>query len=83
MSIHNVPGSLYDAATRVAYVHAVVGSLLESLPCGETLRHPELALMAVNRIGDLAGAADDLLKLLKADVEQVEVELKRRPCGGA
>lgn len=77
MNLNQIPGSYYDASARVAYVEAIVGSLLESLPCGASLQHPELALMAVNRIGDLAGAADDVIKRLRVDIEQLEVDLKR------
>lgn len=68
------PGAWYDLAGRVSHARAVATCLGEVMPaCVEDTR----MLIAINRLGDLAGAIEDILTLAVADIEELERQLSQ------
>lgn len=66
------PGAWYDLSGRVSHARAVSACLGEMLP-GRV--DDQRTLIAINRIGDLAGAIEDILALAEADIEELERQL--------
>lgn len=59
------PGAWYDLSSRVAQARAVAGCIGMALECRDS----------ADRVGNLAGAVEDLLGLAEADVRKLELEL--------
>lgn len=64
-----IPGAWYDLSGRISAASAVASCALESLPVGSN------AYEAINHVGKLIGAVQDLLMLAEKDVEEMERQL--------
>lgn len=69
-----IPGAWYDLSARVAHARAIAGCIGSSLPNAYGL--PVEVWEALNDVGNLVGAVDDLLKLAEEDVDRLEQQLK-------
>lgn len=67
-----LPGAWYDLSVRVGEARAVADCALESLPCGLN----DYLSEKINTTSHLIGAVQDILRLMAADVELIEHQLK-------
>jgi hypothetical protein len=73
MKTRDITHALDAAAYRIGTASAVTHSIIEAIPCGE---HVKPIKGEIDRIGYLATAVNDLLGLLKQDIEQLEIQLR-------
>lgn len=67
---HPVPSAWYDLSGRLSAASAVSSCALEALPCGCDRWE------AINHVGNLIAAIQDLLALAGQDAERLESQLK-------
>ena len=77
MSRADVPGAWYDLSSRLSAAATVIGMIDSCMPCGD---RAVPVMTHLNDIGNLATAADELLRLCMVDCERIErAILDRRP----